>query len=154
MITQWLKEKLVLYLLISQRCAKGIIKIHTFIQRLRFFLFKRSFFAPCVCLHMQLWIWCTGGTWGGPVWCLRGWWSVWPVCSSSVPSPFSPTSVWGPYVSPFPSVSTINCWSCCAGTPVSIPSSESVSVDLHAGCFIVCGLKCSWFRSCRASVEP
>lgn len=157
MISHSDSEWLFLYLLTSQKCAKAIIKIHTFIPRHCFF-FSSSSAPVCVCLHMQLWIWCTGGTWGGRVWCSRAWWSVWPVCSSSAPSPFSPTSVWGPYVSPSPSVSTINCWSCCAGTPVSIPSSESVSVDLDVVVISVSeGLNVpdvALGDKCRASVEP
>lgn len=79
--------------------------------------------SPC-----QWWIWCTGGAWGGPVCCSQGWWSAWPVCSSSASSPLSHTSAWGLCVSPSPSVSTTNCWSCCAGTPESTHSSESILI--------------------------
>lgn len=64
------------------------------------------------------------------MWCSRVWWSVWPVCSSSAPSPCSPTSVLVSCLSPSSSAFITNCWSCCAGTPESIPSSESVDVYL------------------------
>lgn len=94
-------------------------------------LFKCSFSVANLQLLVQLWTWCIGGTLGRPVCFSQGWWSVWPVCSSSVSSLCLPTSVWVQCVSPSPSVSTINYWSCCAGTLGSTHSSESVSVDLQ-----------------------